>query len=840
MEVTHVKDHVTHAVITGQGVQAESFGISDDPAFFHVLSSTLYRDKLRAVVRETLCNGWDAHIEAGLTNIALEVTLGTKLSIQDFGSGIHRNLIKPIYGIYGASTKKQNQNVTGGFGLGCKAPFSYVDHFEVVSCHEGEKTVYRMSKSSGAVMGKPSIQPIVTVPTDETGITVSLAVKDDGDRLKIDTLIRQIVKLGGMKVKLNGELLDSIPFENAKHGYIMVKAEDFGAGSEHSVQVRYGHVTYPIEINDAYQDEYLKVKQFIQRVARGKKVNYYDQARHDGWVLILQADPDTISVTPSRESLSMTDHTVETVKALLNNFLKTTAKQTDMEMICTSLVKEAISNTFLNGIPTNLLDTEKKVPNREAIKHRVSDYIVDAISAGGHYLLRQYPEFKGFQKKDIFFRLNALVDSRYGRRGVLQTYRAALLRSYAKVRVRKSKSSYGRELYEGFDAPAHDWYIKKFCWPILKAMKTEKMLDPKRLFVWAMRHNARNYTELGTVPFMEYGHSFGSYVPLLRGVVIVAHNRMNIEDRAHHAPMMKHWFGKPEGSLTYIVPRTGDRGRIAVDFFKKMGFHVLDLTERQAWEPEHVSTAPIPKVASQKKRPKGYPLLSNLDPNMMDCSALYADGVTRSENPEFFASIGPKSSGVVTGLDLAAMTRVVSLWGEKGVAVRSSTQANKVAKMLDAEDVFPWVRKKLLDEYKNNPAIMEYHQNTAYLDENPEAELDYRGEAYLKMVIDDQSLRDELKLPPEPADDIKMMVYIYRSFGNYTQGNYAELREIRDLIKSWGVNPGLKSLIDTINNSKTLRIMDSSGVAAALSGGSSLTPAEKTTVRTMFLTALRG
>ena len=118
MQVSHVQDHCTHAVIGGK--QSIEFGISTSAEFFNILSSTLYKDQILAVVREVLCNAWDAHIEAGCTDRAVQITLtNDTFTIKDFGKGIHHDDMGLIYGTYGNSTKKNDGNQTGGFGLGC-------------------------------------------------------------------------------------------------------------------------------------------------------------------------------------------------------------------------------------------------------------------------------------------------------------------------------------------------------------------------------------------------------------------------------------------------------------------------------------------------------------------------------------------------------------------------------------------------------------------------------------------------------------------------------------------------------------------------------------------------
>ncbi len=66
MKVAHRDDYNTHAVIGGQNVQ--EFGIAQTAEFFTVLSNTLYSNKPLAVIREVLCNAWDAQIVAGRTD----------------------------------------------------------------------------------------------------------------------------------------------------------------------------------------------------------------------------------------------------------------------------------------------------------------------------------------------------------------------------------------------------------------------------------------------------------------------------------------------------------------------------------------------------------------------------------------------------------------------------------------------------------------------------------------------------------------------------------------------------------------------------------------------------
>jgi hypothetical protein len=830
MEVTHLRDRVTHAVIGGQA--AESFGISDDPAFFHVLSSTLYRDKHRAVIRETLCNAWDAHVEAGLESVPIEVTLtNEKLTIQDFGFGIDPAQIKPIYGVYGASTKKKNKNVTGGFGLGCKAPFAYVDHFEVISCHLGEKTVYRMSKSSGEVMGKPSIQPMVSgLPTDETGITVSMALKASYDYTIFRTLIMQIAKLGEMKVKFNGQLIEVAPFHAAKHGYLILKSDDFGAGSEHSIQLRYGHVVYPIELHPEYSDEYKQARKFLNSISP-RTGGYYN--RHDqqdlGWVLILQAAPDTISVTPSRESLSMTDHTVKTVKEVLTQFVANT-RSARLENVCLDLVEKAIETTWLMDTPTSLLNAESKTPNSKAIELFTSPYITDVIDVGGHFLRNKYPDFRNFHDKDVNMRLDALAMSGFGNRGLIQSFR------------REFRKATRGKFHHGFRASAQKWWLRRRVWPLYQAVTANKLLDKKRLWRWTETYTRSGSTQYGTQPIDKWEPTLAQCLPYLRNVMIVAYNRTDIEDRVHRFPAMKHWFGHHKDNLCYIVPRNPERAKAALETFEKLGFFVIDLTKAQKWEHQEI-TKPIPKPVAQKKRAKGYPVLANLG-TMLSIESLYKEGNPRTEVAQFHAYVSPKSKSLKLGsFKEEANFHIVRLFGKDGVALTTSTQIAKVV-AAGAIDIDKYVRGKLLDLYKNDPVIKAWHQATAQHDgqvyDHDELDcLNWQDKALLDTIREDDVLRQKFNLPKEPSTDIIDAVKIFRTITSpWEFKQHPEYTEMQKLVKDWGPSPELLSLVKKLMNSKLIRIIDKSGIRGILMG--STTPALQTQAREILLAALKG
>lgn len=304
MQVSQQDTHITHAVLGNQ--ESVSMGVSNDAALMHIFSATLYTYPKLATVREIICNAWDAHIAAGITDRPIEVNVADgRVTVRDFGYGIAHAKIGEIYGTYGNSTKRDDSTVTGGFGLGSKAPFAYTDNFEVISHHVGQKTIYRVSKSSMEKGGKPTINKIVDMPTQETGMQVSFSLIKEADGSDFLSLINEVIQFGEIPVKLNGSMVTlELPMSQSKSGYLI---NDMRCTIKGRVKLRYGNVVYPIPEHDVYADLYRKVLKDMEGLWFNTNI-------------IFMADPDTITIAPSRETLILTDSTVEAITELLKKY----------------------------------------------------------------------------------------------------------------------------------------------------------------------------------------------------------------------------------------------------------------------------------------------------------------------------------------------------------------------------------------------------------------------------------------------------------------------------------------------------------------------------------------
>ena len=319
MLVADTNEIATSATLGGK--ETIAFGISDDPAFFHVLSTSLYNNPTLAVVRETICNSWDAHIEAGKTDTPIRITIDTNnfITFRDYGNGIPDELIGSIYGVYGASTKKSNSSVTGGFGLGCKSPFAYTDSFQVTSWNQGKMSVYNVAKAAIENDGKPGIVPIVTnIPTEESGLEVKFQLgKHDvntfvhyitsivfNGEIKAELSIPKLVKTETGNSIQQGDytLLNTLGMSFEPGSYDMSDSWYQSYMGSSNIYVRYGNVMYPIVSSPASEE------------AVGLILNFMNIIGADN--LVVQAAPDTLAIAPSRETLSnqkLTDDGITTL-----------------------------------------------------------------------------------------------------------------------------------------------------------------------------------------------------------------------------------------------------------------------------------------------------------------------------------------------------------------------------------------------------------------------------------------------------------------------------------------------------------------------------------------------
>lgn len=615
MEVAHTEDLDTHAVIGGQQIKA--FGIAQTAEFFTVLSSTLYSNKPLAVIREVLCNAWDSHIASNVTNVPVDITLTyEELIIRDYGKGIPPDLMHEIYCVYGSSTKKNDGRQTGGFGLGSKAPFAYSDFFTVTDHYEGKKTVYAISRGSQITQGVPDMRVVVgNLPTTEQGVEVKIPLKSESDFPIFKNIINNITYYGEMNVRLNGKHLEILPISKLAINNIFITKPINNDNKKDRIYIRYGNVLYPVDFHTEYAGEYSQISKNLDHIPSNRM---YTKGVSD-WQIIIQAQPNTISVTPSRESLSMTETTINTIKNLFQDILEHFSINSENFINkIKSLEQQALDNLWMAGRPDKILsrnkhytDNSNRDPNYFVSMDQIAQYMIS-----GDYYPSQY------QSMFDNLHIESLIKGRFRRWKIIEQIDTKLIKK-------------GRIFSNGGTRDSREKFQKIFFHNILKKLYKEG-LNPKNLLLVTNGHDKSSirgknfYQVLNPYPTADFIRK------LLISKVIFSPNRTAFsEGYATHANEWDSGYC----DLVYIVPKKIEDREKAKAIFESFGFYIDDFYTK--WEKQE----PInkPKTIPAEPREEGLPsLLNNLTPdkqvfNMRGYRNInhMRDKLIRVKNPEW-------------------------------------------------------------------------------------------------------------------------------------------------------------------------------------------------------------
>jgi len=171
---------------TGIELDEEFFRIGDVSVILGILRSGIYSDPIKTVIQEIGTNARDAHRELDKGHVPIEVSLPTitdpYLRIRDFGPGVSPQRMKDTFIAYGCTTKSDDQDQTGGLGLGCKSPWAYSDWFEIDVVQPGLDTMMRRTYRAfidESRVGKLVLKDHCEAPNEEQGTTIIVPVLEN-------------------------------------------------------------------------------------------------------------------------------------------------------------------------------------------------------------------------------------------------------------------------------------------------------------------------------------------------------------------------------------------------------------------------------------------------------------------------------------------------------------------------------------------------------------------------------------------------------------------------------------------------------------------------------------
>jgi len=238
------------AVLSNVGEIGE-FRIRNSAKAFNILSSGLYANKIRAIVRELSCNAVDSHTAAGKEDTPFDVHLPNQLepwfAIRDYGTGLSHEQVTNIYTTYFESTKTDSNNFIGALGLGSKSPFSYTDNFTVTAIKDGKKGIYTAFINQAGV---PSIALMMTEDTEEpAGVEVKFAVNDRYDFNKFIEEARYVYTYFALRPVISG--VDKFEFRDiAYESKDIIPGVHQAKSANRSIAIM-GNIAYPIDIPKA-------------------------------------------------------------------------------------------------------------------------------------------------------------------------------------------------------------------------------------------------------------------------------------------------------------------------------------------------------------------------------------------------------------------------------------------------------------------------------------------------------------------------------------------------------------------------------------------------------------
>lgn len=286
------------AIMSNVG-QIGEFRIRNSAKAFNILSSGLYANKVRAIIRELSCNAVDSHAAAGKKDTPFDIHLPNSLepwfSIRDYGTGLSADQVTNIYTTYFESTKTASNEFIGALGLGSKSPFSYTDNFTVTAIKDGVKGVYTAFINEAGV---PSIAKMMEEQTtDPAGVEVKFAVEDRYDFDKFRSEARSVYEYFKLRPVISGNADFKFRDPEYKEENI-IPGVHYSAEGNHRSYAIMGNIKYPIEVPNA-----------------DKSLGGLHGLLHCG--LVMEFNIGELDFQASREGLSYIPQTIDAIKTKL-------------------------------------------------------------------------------------------------------------------------------------------------------------------------------------------------------------------------------------------------------------------------------------------------------------------------------------------------------------------------------------------------------------------------------------------------------------------------------------------------------------------------------------------
>jgi hypothetical protein len=312
------------------------FSIQTSSKMFHILSNSLYSDKVMAVIRELSTNALDAHISAGNKN-PFKVTLPTSANpifmVRDYGTGLSQADMESLYTTYGASNKNNSNDFVGCLGLGSKSPFAYSKSFTTASYFNGKKYTYVAAIGADGI---PSLSLFGVSDTSESnGLEIQFAVKQQ-DFQEFTDKAKRIFHYFRMKPILEGGIGSNLQDHKYSNTNIIISGDGWRVCRLNSDNSYYpnnyykvdsgviavmGNIAYPAETaqivgqaKEEMPDHIQKWNRAFQKADIDSWKNFVSEIINSGLYLELDFGIGELEIDASRENLQYTKDVIKTLR----------------------------------------------------------------------------------------------------------------------------------------------------------------------------------------------------------------------------------------------------------------------------------------------------------------------------------------------------------------------------------------------------------------------------------------------------------------------------------------------------------------------------------------------
>jgi hypothetical protein len=285
--------------------------------FFRMIAN-LYQDPVMAVLREIGANCVDAIKEAKTEKMGWQLHLPSRMDgnvrFVDNGVGISHDQMIRIYSIIGASSKRNDNNLIGGFGVGKWSLCSLVNNFQAVSRFNGTKSTYFICLQSN---GLPDIKVIKQEQTNErNGFEVKFMCPDK------------------YVAQFNEKLTKAYRFFSIKPNvFIDGVAKSMQYGTE---EILFSSKDTGIDVLKDHGDAVVEMGGVGYRLPRESLLENKGFQKFNALInthLVIHAPIGEYSITPSREAIQLDDITTTRLLAKFNSFIESfiPSLQADMD-----------------------------------------------------------------------------------------------------------------------------------------------------------------------------------------------------------------------------------------------------------------------------------------------------------------------------------------------------------------------------------------------------------------------------------------------------------------------------------------------------------------------------